>query len=279
MTDTSPTGPRIAPLALVRHGLVATATGFDTLLRIGWLPALLLAAAGAVLEPAVAVMIDAEGQIVATPQAAMGLILLALFATALSAMVATTWQRMLLMPGSEPRRRWTLRLGKREILYTLTTILLLMFVFMGMSSAPGAAQAFTTGQVADGLVMLIGPVVATIVVARSIMVLPSIALDRGADIARVWRAAQGNTLRIAIALALVSVPILAGELLLIELSAAVITSEPGLLVELVLRFVRALMSFVLAGPVVAVTGALYALLIDPGLRGGLSRPAASYFRA
>ena len=74
-----------------------------------------------------------------------------------------------------------------------------------------------------------------------------------------------------------TLPILAGELLMLEVSAAVIGTEPGLVVELVLRFVKALVSFVLAAPAVAVTGVLYVLLIDPDLGSALSRPANRYF--
>ncbi|MDA0218000.1 MAG: hypothetical protein O3B22_00195 [Proteobacteria bacterium] len=276
MTEPSSNRPRIAPLPVVRQGFVTTAAGFDALLRIGWLPALLMTAAGALLEPQ-APYIDAQGEIVTTPQAMFVFILLALLATALSTMVATTWQRMQLMPAAEPPRRWYLRLGRRELLYMLVSFFLLGLVFMGLATAPGAAQAFAAGQAVGGIVLLIGPVVATIVVARSVMVLPAIALDRGADIARAWRAAEGNTLRIAIALVLVTLPILAGELLMLEVSAAVIGTEPGLVVELVLRFVKALVSFVLAAPAVAVTGVLYVLLIDPDLGSALSRPANRYF--
>ena len=40
---------------------------------------------------------------------------------------------------------------------------------------------------------------------------------------------------------------------------------------------KALVSFVLAAPAVAVTGVLYVLLIDPDLGSALSRPANRYF--
>ena len=268
--------PRIAPLAVVRQGLGSTVAGFDMLLRIGWLPALLMTLVGALLEPE-APRLDEQGVLEVSPGAMAVFVLLACLATALCAMVATCWQRAVLMPGADAPRRWHLRLGRRELLYMLVAFFLLGLVFMALATAPGAVQALMAGQAGSALVLLLGPVVGAIVVARAAMVLPGIALDRGADIGRVWRAAEGNTLRIAIALFLVSLPILAGELLLLEISAAVVASEPGLLVELVLRFVRAMMTFVLAAPAVAVTGVLYVLLVDPGLRGGLSRPANRYF--
>ena len=62
MTEPSSSRPRIAPLPVVRQGFVTTAAGFDALLRIGWMPALLMTAAGALLEPQ-APYIDAQGEI------------------------------------------------------------------------------------------------------------------------------------------------------------------------------------------------------------------------
>lgn len=268
--------PRIAPLAVVRQGLVSTLAGFDALLRIGWLPALAMTVVGALAEPE-APAIDADGTIVTTPQTIMVFVLLAVMATALTAMVATAWQREMLQIGESGPRRWHFRLAGRELLYMVVAFFLLGLVFMGLATAPGAVQALAAGNPLGGIVMMIGPFVATVVVARSVMVLPAIALDRGAEISAAWRAAEGNTLRIAIALFLTALPMVAGELLMLEISAAVVAGDLGLLVELVLRFVKALMSFVLAAPVIAVTGVLYALLVDTNLRGMLSRPAAAYF--
>ena len=270
--------PRIAPLAVVRQGLVSTLAGFDALLRIGWLPALAMTVVGALAEPE-APYLNADGTIVTTPQAILVFVLLAVMATALTAMVATTWQREMLLDDESRPRRWHFRLGGRELLYMFVAFFLLGLVFMGLATAPGAAQALASGNPLGGIVMMIGPFVATVVVSRSVMVLPAIALDRGAEISAAWRAAEGNTLRIAIALFLTALPIVAGELLMLEISAAVVAGDFGLLVELVLRFVKALMSFVLAAPVIAVTGVLYALLVDTNLRGALSRPAAAYFAA
>jgi hypothetical protein len=264
--------PRIAPSAVVRQGLASTVAGFDALLRIGWFPALLLTAAGALMEPD-APYLDAEGTIVITPRATMILVLMALMATALTAMVATAWQREMLQPDARATRRWHFRLGRRELFYMLVAFFLMGLVFMGMATAPGAFQALQSGNPLGAVIMMIGPFAAILVVSRSVMVLPSIALDRGGDIAQVWRAAEGNTLRIAIALFLGVLPMIAGELLMLEMAAAVMASDLGLLAEL------ALMSFVLAVPVVAVTGVLYALLVDPGLQGALSRPREAFFRS
>lgn len=277
MSDPRPAGPPIVPLAIVRQGLASTWNGFDTLLRLGWLPALVLTLAGALFEPE-QIHFNEEGAIEVTGEVMAAIVVLAILACLMHAMVAAAWQRCLLVPGADPPRRWHLRLGRRELLYALVAFFLLGLISMGVATAPGAVQAFSMGQPTAGLLMLIGPVVAFVVVARAVMVLPAIALDRGADIGKSWQGAHGNTLRIAITLFLVALPAVAGQLVLLEMSAAVVGSEPGIVVELVLRFVLALMSFALIAPIVAVTGVLYALLVDAALQNTLARPVASYLR-
>mgnify|MGYP001333532010 CR=1 FL=1 len=276
MNDGKAPRARIAPYAVARQGLSSTVTGFDALLRIGWFPALLLTVAGAILEPE-APYLDEAGELVMTPKAIAVLILLALLATAITAMVAAAWQREMLDPQARTTRRLYFRLGKRELFYMLVAFFLMGLVFMGLATAPGAIQALQAGNPLAAILMMIGPLVAILVVSRSVMVLPSIALDRGGDIGQVWRAAEGNTLRIAIALFLATLPLVLGEFLLLEMTAAVIESDLGLIAELVLRFIKALGSFVLALPLVAVTAVLYALLVDPALRGALSRPPETFF--
>ena len=253
--------PPIAPLAVVRQGLASTWNGFDTLLRIGWLPALVLTLAGAFLEPE-PLYIYEQGIIETTGDVIAAIVVLAVLAGLMHAMVATAWQRSLLVPDDDAPRRWHLRLAGRELLYGVVAFFLLGLVSMGAATAPGAVQAFAAGQPLGGVLAMIGPFVAIVVVSRAAMVLPAIALDRGADIGQSWRAAQDNTLRIAIALFLVALPAVAGQLVLLEMSAAVLSAQPGIVIKLVLRYVLALMSFALAAPIVAVTGVLYALLID-----------------
>lgn len=277
MSDARPVQPPIEPLAIVRQGLASTWSGFDALLRIGWLPALVLTLAGALLEPD-QIRFNAEGMIEVTGDVMAIIVALAILASLMHAMVAAAWQRCLLMPGADLPRRWHLRLGGRELVYALVAFFLLGLLSMGVATAPGAVQAFAMGQPAGGLLMMAGPFVAIVVVARTVMVLPAIALDRGADMGKSWRGAQGNTLRIAITLFLVALPAVAGQLVLLEMSAAVVAGQLGIVVELVLRFVLALLSFALIAPIVAVTGMLYALLVDAALQGMLPRPAASYLR-
>lgn len=274
--DAPDVSARILPFRVARQAWSWTWGGFDTLLRLGWVPALVLTALGALVEPALMDAGTDEAAMAASPGLLLGLLLLAVVTIALMAIVLVGWQRALLLPPDGPRPRLYLRLGKRELTYALIVFFLLGLVSMGMATAPGAVSSFAAGQVLGGLFLLGGPAVAVVVVCRSVMVLPAVALGRPAELGRAWQAARGNTLRIAASLMLVGLPAFVGQLLMMEMSAAVIRAELGLLVELVLRFIVALLSFVLAAPVAAVTALLYVLLLDRTLQAALPRPAAFF---
>lgn len=268
--------PRILPFRVARQAWSWTWGGFDTLLRLGWAPALVVTALGALVEPAIVGFGQDAETLAASPAALLGLLLLAGATIVLMAIVLVGWQRALLLPGQDPRRRIHLRLAQRELTYGLIVFFLLGLVSMGLVTAPGALTSFATGQVLPGLFLLGGPVVALIVVSRSVMVLPAVALGRPAELGKAWQGARDNTVRIAATLFLVGLPAFVGQLLLMEMSAAVIGAELGLVVELVLRFVVALLSFVLAAPVAAATALLYVLLVERELQAILPHPASSF---
>ena len=267
----------LAPGAVARDACLLTVAGFDTLLRIGWAPALLAACAGRLLQPE-PIMVSADGARIDVPEGTLFLFfLLALATVQLHAMVAVAWQRLVLVGEDRPGRLVNLRLGRRELTYAVLSVFVLALVSLGVTMAMAALQTVFAGDIPTAAILAVAPVIALPLSCRAMMVLPGIALERPGSSARGWRAARGHTLGIVVVVLLVGVPMILGELLIVYLATSVVVTEPGWLAELVMQFVVALLFFVLAAPVVTALALLHTLLVETGLKSALPRPPETYY--
>ena len=276
MADSFLSRPRIAPFAVALAAAQMTWRGFDTLLRLGWVAALVSTLAGIVLEPPPP-HLSADGSAVEfAPGTVAMLVLLGIIAMILQSVVAVAWHRAILLGEHNDGRRWYLRLGGRELLYALISFFLLMLAAMASAVIlPAALDQLRAGAPVLGLFFLAGPLVAIIVLARVVLVLPAVALGRPPDLARCWQAVDGNTARVASVLLIVATAAGAVGVGLIWVFTTVNDRNLGFPMDAVITFVNALASFTLMAFVLSALSLLYALLVDPSLRDRLPVPAES----
>ena len=265
---TPPFASRIQPLALAIEGYRLALRDFDTILRLSWFAVLALAllarllASGAAPEGTGAAAVAAGG--------IAGLALLAGCAVLVHAMVAVAWHRAVLLGEGPGSGRIYLRLGRRELVYGAAAVLFAVFFFTGATVLPVAVAAPLGGGAGplSILVFLAGLAAALVAIARSALVLPAIALDRGLDLAASWRATRGQSLRTTATLVLAGLPLVATEFALMALFSRLQERDfgaAGALVDLVAGFVGMIVVIVMVCGLAATVSLLYARLVDPQL--------------
>ena len=263
---TLPFTPRIQPLALAVEGYRLALRGFDTVLRLSWFAVLALALLARLLASGAAP--EGTGATTVTAGGFAGLALLAGCAVLVHAMVAVAWHRAVLLGEGPGSRRVYLRCGRREMLYGATAVLFAMFFFAGVTLLPVAVAAPLGGGPLLVPVYLVGLAVALVAIARSVLVLPAIALDRGLDLAASWQATRGQSLRATATLVLACLPLVATEFALIALFSRLQERDfgtAGVLVDLVAGFVGMIVIIVMICGLAATVSLLYAKLVDPRL--------------
>lgn len=255
---------RIQPLKLAVEGYRLALRGFDDILRLSWFAVLALALLARLLASGAA----PEGGGAATVAAGgiAGLALLAGCAVLVHAMVAVAWHRMLLLGERWEGGRIYLRLGRRELLYGAAAVLFAVFFFMGATVVPVALVAPIASSPLPALATLAGLAAALVVIARSVLVLPAVALDRGLDLAASWRATRGQSLRATATLVLAGLPLVATELALMALFSKLQERDfgtAGLFVDLLAGFVGMIVVIVMVCGLAATVSLLYARLVGP----------------
>ena len=274
MTETSRARPRLPLFYLAYRSYTLTFRGAEAVLRFCWLGALLLALAQSLLigEPLEA---GGDGATAAVPSdAAPALVVLAFGAAMLHAMVAVAWHRAILLGETLSHKRFYLRFGAREGLYGAVAVFFFLSFFMGLGAAPLAMGADAGGPLARAIAFLGGPVLAVAVLARSMLVLPSIALGMGPDLAMSWRVTHGNGWRAIVALILVLGPLALAEFATIHAVQALFERGLDPVAGFVVRFVAAIVTILTASVVVAFVSLVYFWLVadDPAARpDGVSR--------
>ncbi len=263
---TIPSALRIQPLALAVEGYRLALRGFDTVLQLSWFAVLALAllarllASGATPEGTGAATVAAGG--------VAGLALLAGCAVLVHAMVAVAWHRAVLLGEGPGSRRVYLRCGRRELLYGATAVFFALCFFTGATLLSVVAAAPLGGGPLLVPIYLAGLAAALVAVARSMLILPAIALGRGLDLAASWRATRGQSLRATATLVLACLPLVATEFALIALFSRLQQRDFGtveVLVDLVAGFVGMIVIIVMICGLAATVSLLYARLVDPRL--------------
>ena len=270
MTEPSDTRPRLRPLDLARQAYALTFREVETVLRFCWLGAALLALAQGFLAGEPFEIDDDGGTVTIPPGTVLAMAVLAFCAAMLHAMVAVAWHRAILLGERLDDRRVYLRFGARESLYGVVAVLFFLFLFMGLGMAPLAMGGAGGDAAIQAVVFLGGPALAAIVLARSMLVLPAIALGRGPDLAMSWRATHGNGLRGAAALILVLGPVALAEVVTIHAVSAVIERDLGPVAEFAVRFVTMTVTVLTVSVVVAFMSLVYARLVGDGTGGAMA---------
>jgi hypothetical protein len=280
MADVSLPRRRIAPLAILFAAAAMTWRGFDTLLRLGWLAALASTVAGVLLEPSPPQPTPDGTALEMAPGAVLMLFLLGLLALVLQSMVAVGWLRALLLGEDRPGRRSYLRLGARELMFALISFILMMMLALAATVLlPMAYGELAAHRPISGIFFLAVTATAPILLARSVLVLPALALGRSPELSVAWQAVGGNTVRVVALLLMAGLAVGILGFVVLWVFSTVHDRELGLPVDAVVMFVNALVSFTLMAFVLSVLGLLYALLVDERLRPMLPFPAERFFRS
>ena len=107
---------------------------------------------------------------------------------------------------------------------------------------------------------LVGMVPAILVVARSSLVLPSIALGQGADLIRSWQVTRGHGAQISATLILVCLPLVVVSIVLLHLSGMFVERGFGSVVGLVVNYVNMIVNIVMMCFVVTTLNLFFAEL-------------------
>ncbi len=253
---------QINPLTLTGLALRQTWKGLDTILRLAWFPVLIIAVAAHLAAPA---PVEGDGAVIA-PGGMMRLALLGMAGLMVQAMIAVAWHRVLLTGFDPAKRRIYIRFGLAEFLYAVISVFLAILVVMGLYVLTGvvatvlASALGISGLLLQTVAFLAGMLPAIIIVARSVLVLPAIAVGRGADLIMSWRATRGNGIRISASLILVSVPLVVAGVVLLQLSTAIAQRELGAAVSIVVGYVNMIINIVLMCLVVSALSLLYTRL-------------------
>ena len=264
MTDIS-----IHPFYFAVIAFRRTWAGLDTILRLSWFPVLLVALAVYTLTPDTPV---SQG----TGISGDGILRLAILAIAglmVQAMIAVAWHRTMLGVFDPSGMRFYIRFGYREFLYGIIAVFLAIIVFMGLYAVTGmvagvlAATFGAASAPVRALAFLIGMVPAIFIVARSCLVLPSIALGLGADLIRSWQITRGYGARIAATLIIVCLPLVSISIVLVYLSSMFVERDLGGIVALVVNYVNMIVNIVMMCFIVTTLNLVFAEL-NGGKNGG-----------
>ncbi len=271
---------KILPVAIARYALSSVINGFDTVLRLGWLPAMISSVAAMVLESSIFVASPETGEL----QIGFGPLLLFIVIAALTqTMFAVAWHRHVGLGESFAGRRFYFRLGRRELVYALIAFVLVSILSLGMGGLFTVYSLIQQGGGFGGIVILLVPVVAVALIARLCMLLPMVAFDEAPDPSRSWQGVTDNTVRVVSVLLLIGIPVVLIELLLISVFGSVAASgtaalgAPGLAVDLIARFVSSLLFLALLAVVTGAVTLLYMVLIgDEASQANLPAPLETF---
>lgn len=255
--------PIIRPLQLVWQSYVVTFRGLDTILRLSWFAALLLAIVGRIVSGELPESV--AGTETETLPASYMLVfsILAIVTAMVHAMVAVGWHRAILRDEYQENRRIYFRLGRNELLYTVAAVFLMVFVMMAVSIVPMVWTSSGADPVSMTVAMVMGPGLVLMLVGRSLLVLPAIAIGRGADLALSWRATSGQVFRVAAVLALMVVPLGLIDLAIIEIVTSVAERDLGVVLNMLASFVVTTVLIVMVSTIVSAASLLYRELVDP----------------
>lgn len=271
---------KILPVAIARYALGSVVKGFDTALRLGWLPALISSVAAMVLEPAILVVSPETDEL----QVGFGpLLVFVVVAVLTQTMFAVAWHRHVGLGESFAGRRFYFRLGRRELVYALVAFVIVSILSLGMGGLFTVFSLIGQGGGFGGIVILIVPVVAIMLVARLCLMLTMVALDETPDPSRSWQGVSNNTGRVIAVLLLVGIPIGLIEVLLISVFGSVAASGAatlgtmGLAVDFIARFVSSLVFLALLAVVAGAVTLLYMVLIgDEATQANLPAPLETF---
>ncbi len=253
---------RIHPLHFAFGAFRKTWAGIDSILRLSWFPVLLVAVAVHLLTPGTPV----TGETGMPPDGILRLAVLAIAGLMVQAMIAVAWHRTMLAGFDPSRMRIYIRFGFREFLYGIIAVFLAIIVFMGLYVVTGMVAALlaatfgVSGPLGQIFAFLIGMVPAILIVARSSLVLPSIALGQGADLIRSWQVTRGHGAQISATLILVCLPLVVVSIVLIHLSGMFVERGFGGLVGLVVNYVNMIVNIVMMCFVVTALNLFFAEL-------------------
>ena len=255
---------QINPLILTLAAFRQTWRGLDSILRLAWFPVLVIAIAAHLVAP-----VPAGGDGAGMPSG--GIVRLALLGVAgilVQAMIAVAWHRTLLTDFDPASRRIYLRFGLAEFLYGIISVFLTILVVIGLYVVTGIVATLLTmvlgvsGTIWQALAFLVGMVPALVIIARSVLVLPAIAVGKGADLIMSWRATRGNGARISATLILVSLPLIVASVVLLQLSGTFVQRGLGEFVEIVVSYVNMIINILMMCLVVSALSLLYAQLAN-----------------
>ena len=253
---------RIHPLHFAFGAFRKTWAGIDSILRLSWFPVLLGAVAVHLLTPGTPV----TGETGMPPDGILRLAVLAIAGLMVQAMIAVAWHRTMLAGFDPSRVRIYIRFGFREFLYGIIAVFLAIIVFMGLYVVTGMVAALlaatfgVSGPLGQVVAFLIGMVPAILIVARSSLVLPSIAVGQGADLIRSWQVTRGYGAQISATLILVCLPLVVVSIVLIHLSGMFVERGFGGFVGLVVNYVNMIVNIVMMCFVVTALNLFFAEL-------------------
>lgn len=271
---------KILPLVVARHATQSVFKGFDTALRLGWLPALISSLAGMVLESSIFVVVPETDEV----QVGFGaLLLFIVIAAVMQTVFAVAWHRHIGLGESFAGRRIYLRFGRRELVYALIAFVIVSILSLGMGGLFTVSSLIAQGGGLGGIVILLVPVVAIMLIARLCLVLPMAAFDETPDPSRSWQGVSGNTGRVVAVLLLVGIPVVLIELLLISVFGSVAASGAaalgplGMAIDLIARFVSSLVFLALLAIIASAITLLYMVLIgDEAAQSNLPAPLETF---
>ena len=255
---------QINPLILTVAAFRQTWRGLDSILRLAWFPVLIIAIVAHLVAP-----VPADGDAAGMPPG--GIVRLAILGVAgimVQAMIAVAWHRTLLTGFDPASRRIYIRFGLAEFLYGIISVFLTILVVIGLYVVTGIVATILTmvlgvsGAIWQALAFLVGMVPAIVIVARSALVLPAIAVGKGADLIMSWQATRGNGARISATLILVSLPLIVASIVLLQLSGSFIQRGLGEVVEVVVSYVNMIINILMMCLVVSALSLLYAQLAN-----------------
>ncbi len=215
-----------------------TYSGIDTLLRISWFPVLLVTI---VIQLGVLAVPDTQSD-VTVETAITGNLLIYLVVTSIAtlmmqAIVSVAWLRDLCGFSFPQDTRFYFRFGIREFRYTLVLLLITVFLSVGFGTAVAGMVLWQGSVVAQLLALVFGPLLGLYIIARSILVLPMAALDRPVQVLESWRMTRSSGARISLILVVLTIPVVAVQTALSQLTLSLIRLDPGWLLLSGVNFV------------------------------------------
>lgn len=265
MTPRDLTNPKINPARLAVQAFRVTFGGVDTILRLSWLAALLLSMLQIFSNP-IAPTVNEDGtELMIGGSDLVYFILMAFLALAVQAMIAIGWHRALLLGETHADRRFFLRFGKSELVYTFVALAMLIFFAMGLGMLPAAMDMAGGASFILAIFFLAGPILATLVVSRVSLVLVMIALGQPADLKECWEATKGNGARLASLYLMVGVPMAFLQFLFPVLLARVASLGLGLIGDVVISFIGTLVLMIVFCLLISAISLAYRELMKPNL--------------